>query len=329
MDGQDFPGPQFDDGDAGSVGDSEDFPAAVGDADAEVVHLAGPADADLAAGVDVVIAQPVVRGRGGGGPGFGQGPVGLAGDRAVHCPAGAVLVVVLAEDVELALQVAQGGGGRLPGQPAFLGLVESFDLALGLGMERLAVLLGDAQGGKEVLEGVPAAAEAGGADAPVIGEGRGGEPVGVAGLQERVDDDFAGNRGPGAGGEQVAGVVVEPVDDLRAGAAGQRPVGEIGLPALVGQGRFEPEVGGAGPLAGLGGDQAGGVQDPADRRGRRDVQPGLLQVPGDGDGAGVPAGAVSSRRVLTMKSRTLPSVACGLLSGLRDRASTASRPPAR
>ena len=29
MDGQDFPGPEFDDGDAGSVGDSEDFLAAV------------------------------------------------------------------------------------------------------------------------------------------------------------------------------------------------------------------------------------------------------------------------------------------------------------
>ena len=64
--------PVFDDGDAGSVGDSEDFLAAVGDADAEVVHAAGPADADLAAGVDVVMAQPVVRGRGGGGSGFGQ-----------------------------------------------------------------------------------------------------------------------------------------------------------------------------------------------------------------------------------------------------------------
>jgi hypothetical protein len=75
MDGQDFPGPQFDDGDAGSVGDSEDFLAAVGDADAEVVHAAGPADADLAAGVDVVVAQPVVAVRGAGGPGLGQGPV--------------------------------------------------------------------------------------------------------------------------------------------------------------------------------------------------------------------------------------------------------------
>ena len=74
--------------------------------------------------------------------------------------------------------------------------------------------------------------------------------------------------------------------------------------------------------------QAGGVQDPADGRGRRDVQPGLFRVPGNADRVGVPAAAVSSRRVLMMKSRTLSSVARGLLRGLRDRASTASRPPA-
>jgi hypothetical protein len=45
--------------------------------------------------------------------------------------------------------------------------VEPLRLALGLGVERLAVLLGGAEGGQEVLEGVAAAAEAGGIDAPV------------------------------------------------------------------------------------------------------------------------------------------------------------------
>jgi len=38
----------------------EDLGAAVSGADAEVVHLAGASDADFAAGVDVVVAQPVV-----------------------------------------------------------------------------------------------------------------------------------------------------------------------------------------------------------------------------------------------------------------------------
>ena len=180
--------------------------------------------------------------------------------------------------------------GDCRAEPAFLGLVEPFDLALGLGVERVAVLLGDAEGGQQVLEGVPAAAEAGGADAPVVRQGRGGQPVSAAGLQERVDHDLPGDRGMDAAAEQVARVVVEPVDDLRVRPAGQGPVGEVGLPALVRLGRLEAQVGGPGPLAGLGGDQPGGVQDPADRRGRGDVQPGLLQVPGDGDRPGVPAG---------------------------------------
>ena len=67
-------------------------------------------------------------------------------------------------------------------------------------------------------------------------------------------------------------------------------MGEVGLPALVGLDGREAQVRGAGPLLRLRGDQRGGVQDPADRRGRRDVQPGLLQVPGDGHGPGGPAG---------------------------------------
>ena len=141
MDGQDFPGAELDDGDAVGVGQSEDLLAAVSDADAEVVHPAGAADADLAALVDMVVTQPVVTARAAGGRSFGQGPVGLARGGALHCPAGAALVVVLAEDVELVLQAGQGAGGRLPGQPAFLGLVEPLDLALGLGVERPAVLL--------------------------------------------------------------------------------------------------------------------------------------------------------------------------------------------
>lgn len=58
-----------------------------------------------------------------------RAPVGLAGDRALHCPVGAVLVVMLAEDAGLALHVRQGGGGRLLSQPAFLGLAEPLDLA--------------------------------------------------------------------------------------------------------------------------------------------------------------------------------------------------------
>ena len=220
MDGQDLPGPEFDDGDGdGSVTAMISLPAWAMPMPRWCMRP-GPADADFAAFADVVVAQPVVAGRGAGGPGLRPGAVGLARGLPLHCAVRAVLVVVPAEDVELRLEKAgQGGGGRLCGEPAFLGLVEPFDLALGLGVERMPVLLGDAQGGQQVLEGVAAAAEAGGAGAPVAGQGRRGQPVSVASLQERVDDDFAGDRGMGAAAQQVAGVVVEPVDDLGAGPA--------------------------------------------------------------------------------------------------------------
>jgi hypothetical protein len=161
-----------------------------------------------------------------------------------------------------------------------------------------------------------------------VSQGRCGQAIGVAGLQERVDDDGAGDRGVRAAGQQVAGEVTEPVDDLRAGAAAERPVGEVGLPALIGHVRLEPEAGGAGPLAWLGSDQAGGVQDPADGRGRRDVQPGLFQAPGDRDRAGVPAGRGQLQTGLEDEVADFVPGRARIAPGLRERASTASGPPA-
>jgi hypothetical protein len=60
---------------------------------------------------------------------------------ALDCPVGAVLVVVLAEGAELGLQVRHGGGGRLLGRPAFLGLVESLDRGSGLARMEIHVAL--------------------------------------------------------------------------------------------------------------------------------------------------------------------------------------------
>jgi hypothetical protein len=53
-------------------------------------------------------------------------------------------------------------------------------------------------------------------------------------------------------GEGVAGVVVDPAQNLYMGAVGQPPVGEVGLPAFVGQGGGKPDVGGLGSLLGAG-----------------------------------------------------------------------------
>ena len=80
------------------------------------------------------------------------------------------------EAVELGLQLVQGGGGGLSGEPALQGLVETLDLALGLRMAGMAVLLADAQVGEQVLEAVAAAGEARGVDRPVVGEGEAGSP---------------------------------------------------------------------------------------------------------------------------------------------------------
>ena len=61
----------------------------------------------------------------------------------------------------------------------------------------------------------------------------------------------------GGAGEQVAGVVIEPVEDLHVGPVGQAPVDEVRLPHLVRLGHLKARVGRAGALARLRGDQPG------------------------------------------------------------------------
>jgi hypothetical protein len=50
--------------------------------------------------------------------------------------------------------------------------------------------------------------------------------------------------------ERVAGVVAEPAQELGVGAIGQAPVGEVGLPALVGVFGLATDVGGFRPCGG-------------------------------------------------------------------------------
>jgi hypothetical protein len=103
--GEDLAGVEFGHGDVGVVGEREDAFACVGGADSEVVHPAGAAEARLAFGVEPVVAQPVVPlgvavGRWGG---FGGGSVGVAWGSSVQRAVWALLVVVLAELIELVL----------------------------------------------------------------------------------------------------------------------------------------------------------------------------------------------------------------------------------
>jgi hypothetical protein len=119
------------------------------------MHPACSAEAHLAFGVEAVVAQSVVLlGLCAGGSGLGGGAIGVARGVAAHRAVGALLVVVLAELVELALQLDAAVGERSGVQPALERLVEAFDLALCLGVAGGAVLLTDPEHGQEVFEGV-------------------------------------------------------------------------------------------------------------------------------------------------------------------------------
>jgi hypothetical protein len=169
----------------------------------------------------VVGADPVVRIAAlSGWGGLDGGAVGLGRGGVMERTMGPSLVVDVGEGVQLGLQLGHGGGGWLGGEPALQSLVEAFDLALGLGMAGMAVLLGDAEAGEQVFEAVAPAGEAGGVDRAIVSEGGLWQAVTLDDVQEGADHGLAGDASVGAAGEQVAGVVIEPVDDLHAGAVG-------------------------------------------------------------------------------------------------------------
>ena len=159
----------------------------VGGADAEVVHAAGAAEADLAEAVDVVIADAVVRvGVVLGWDSLDGGGVGLRRRSALEGSVRPDLVIDASEGVHLGLQFGDSGGCWLSSEPAFQGLVEAFDLALGLGMAGMAVLLRDAEAGQQIFKAVPTAGEAGGIDRAVVGEGGLWQAVSLGGGQKVV-----------------------------------------------------------------------------------------------------------------------------------------------
>ena len=120
-------------------------------ADAEVEEAAGVADGDGAVVVDEVVADtPGVAGLCECGAVFGGGMVGGVWGAPVECSVGSLGVVDGLKDGELCVELGQGGGGWLGVEPAFEGLVEALNLALGGGMVGAAVLLSDVQIGGQV-----------------------------------------------------------------------------------------------------------------------------------------------------------------------------------
>ncbi len=83
---------------------------------------------------------------------------------------------------------------------------------------------------------------------------------------ERGDDVTAGDARVGGAAEQIAAVIIQPVEDLHGAAISQLPMGEVRLPALIRLRRLEADVGAPRPLLGLRNDEVSGVQHAADAR---------------------------------------------------------------
>jgi hypothetical protein len=131
---KDLAGVEGGDRDLQLVDDGQDPPAGECRTDLEVVQATGPAQGDRAPAVgDVVAEAEVAPCAGAGGLGLRGGPVRLGGGHPPGRPVGPVLVVVETEPIELGLELGEVGRRRLPPEPAFEGLVEALDLALGLG----------------------------------------------------------------------------------------------------------------------------------------------------------------------------------------------------
>jgi hypothetical protein len=138
------------------VDEHEDAGSGVGPADADVVELPVVAQGELAVRVDAVGSDPVMAGGAGlTGDGLGTGLIGGGGGGPVRQgavrPAG---VVVSGEGIQQSLELGEVSGLVLGGEPFLQGLPEPLDLALGLGVVRLAVLLPDPQLPQLVLQGV-------------------------------------------------------------------------------------------------------------------------------------------------------------------------------
>ena len=213
--GEDLAGGEVGDGDAGVVGDREDAFAGVAAPMPRWCMRPARRKVIVPVGVEAVVAQAVVaRGRPFGGGGLRGRAVGLAGGFALQRCGGGGVRCSGAELVELALQLGEGGRGRLARASA-AGSGGSVRSCPGFAGVRVSRSSADAEDREEVLEGVAAAAEAGGVDAAVIGQRGGRSAVLINGGQECGDDVVAGDGPVGGAGEQIPGVVVEPVQDLR------------------------------------------------------------------------------------------------------------------
>ena len=266
------------------IGDQGDIGSGAGSADADVPDLAGDTQGDVAGLVDLVLVDAVV-GLGAevtAGGGLGQRRVEGCGRRTVRQgPVRPLLAVDLGDGVEQGLQLGEDGGLLwLGAKLRFEGLLEPFDLALGLGMVGLAffcVMLSSRSSCSRWLRpGVPpkcqtmktrplsVSVDAGklcvAADARNVASTI-GSVTGRCAVTDRAQREESSNHvristsvnfldAPDAGAVgDVSGVVLE------------LGVGEVGLAGLVRLVAFEPDEGVLRSLLGLGSYGTGSGQD--------------------------------------------------------------------
>ena len=152
----------------------EDPGAGVTSADADVVESAVVPEGEFAVAVDAVGADAEVfadldalAGWDGAGPG---GP-GAAGGAAADAAVRPLVVVVLGEGVELGLQVGEGAGAGLAGEPLLQRLVKPLHLSAGLRVVGPGVTQRNAERDGLAFQGDPAVAAVGaGEHGTVVGE---------------------------------------------------------------------------------------------------------------------------------------------------------------
>lgn len=232
-----------DDSDVEVVDEEGDGGAGVGSADADVVHASGSADRYGPGAVDVVVSDPIVGVGCGGGSGLGEELVDDCWGAPVEGSVGSVVVVDADEGVEEGLELNDGGGLGLGSEPLFEGLLEAFHFPAGGWVVWSGVFLFDPRGGQlgfEVVAAASAASEAGGVDHGVVGEDRGRVAVCCSGSGEGVGNGVTGDGLVGGDRECVAGVVIEPGQDLGSVAlmtlpGAEQVVGGVGLPGSFGR----------------------------------------------------------------------------------------------
>lgn len=131
------------------------------DADADVVHAAGDAQAELAVFVDDVVQDPVadVAAAVSVWGGFGAGGVGGGRGRSVwELSVGPAVIALVEEAVDESLLLRDGGGlDALPDQPFLHGLLEPLYLSGGGRVVGPGVLLDDVEASQFGLQAVASA----------------------------------------------------------------------------------------------------------------------------------------------------------------------------